>query len=415
MSRLTLTKGRTGANTLTDYVKCSALVGYFGTTKPKSPVEGKIYLEEDKPITLYTVDDIASYGITDTLLTHHISEYFRVSGSGAVLWLLSVSEGDKSFKSLIESESVKKMIAQADGNIFNLGFAYLPEMSVAKVDGMPQGLMEAIQAAQALSDWTFSTNRPLCIGLEGAGYAGQAASVLNLRDLKISETEFNAPNVSVVIGQDWDFADSLKNEAQYYAAIGTLLGAMAKRPVSLNIGEVGTMPLTDATRGGWINAGLSNHVKVKDQEAELETLNTKGYILAEYYSGIAVFNDGHNCAREVIDADGNMSESSMALARTNCKVFRELYEAYLPKIKSSPPLDRTGKLTTGMIRYYEGFGDDVFARMSAAGEISAGETTVDPDSDLVTGNKSLDVSYDWMPIGCIGRINGVINIKRSLV
>lgn len=93
MSRLTLTKGRTGANTLTDYVKCSALVGYFGTTKPKSPVEGKIYLEEDKPITLYTVDDIASYGITDTLLTHHISEYFRVSGSGACTLVIECFRG----------------------------------------------------------------------------------------------------------------------------------------------------------------------------------------------------------------------------------------------------------------------------------------------------------------------------------
>ena len=175
------------------------------------------------------------------------------------------------------------------------------------------------------------------------------------------------------------------------------------------------MILTDANRGNWINAGFSSHEKVREKENELEGLNEKGYIFGEYYSGVVCLNDDHVCAPVVVDKDGNMNESTIALSRTNCKVMRELYSVYLPKIKSTVPLDAsTGKLTTGMVKYFEGIGNDVFSNMAAKQEVSGGNTEIDADSNLIYGDKTLTVYYGWVPMGCIGRIDGTVNIKTSI-
>ena len=218
-----------------------------------------------------------------------------------------------------------------------------------------------------------------------------------------------------MMGQDWDFAEQRTGMERKYAAVGTLLGCMAAQPVSYNVGEVATMTLTDAVRGYWVNAGLSSHEKVKEKEDELDGLNEKGYLFGEYYSGMVCLNDDPVCARIVEDKEGNLSESTMALSRTNCKVMRELHTAYLPKVKSTIPVDaKTGKMGTGTVKYFEDIGNDVFKNMAARQELSDGETEVDGESNLLTGDRVLNVYYRWVPMGCIGGIAGTVNIKTSI-
>jgi hypothetical protein len=414
MSRVTIKKGKVGKSVLGGYEKVSALVGCFGAIG-----SGNTKLSAGDFALLSSVNDMAAFGISESansLLYHHITEYFRIGGKGVKLYVLNVADGGKDYASLINDADVKKMIAASDGQIFNLGFCYIPEPSVTMVDGLPEDIIPAIKAAQVLADWTQETNRPLHIVLECAGIENvTAATMLNLRDIKTDGVPVSCNQVSVVIGQDWDFAETLSGNEKKYAAVGALLGCMAYQPVSYNIGEVATMILTDANRGNWINAGFSSHEKVREKENELEGLNEKGYIFGEYYSGVVCLNDDHVCAPVVVDKDGNMNESTIALSRTNCKVMRELYSVYLPKIKSTVPLDAsTGKLTTGMVKYFEGIGNDVFSNMAAKQEVSGGNTEIDADSNLIYGDKTLTVYYGWVPMGCIGRIDGTVNIKTSI-
>ena len=415
MSRVNIRKGKVGKNVLGSYEKVSALVGYFGVIG-----SGKTTIAEGSYALLSAATDMAAFGISETanmLLYHHITEYFRISGKGAQLYVLNVAKsGEAKFVDLIQDASVKRMISGADGKIFNLGFSYIPESGASKVDGLPDGIVPAIKAAQVLADWTQTTNRPVHVVLEAAGLeAVTAATIANLRDLKTDGTPVDCPQVSVMIGQDWTFAETLSGQEQKYADVGILLGCMAAQPVSYNVGEVATMILTDATRGNWVNAGLSSHERIKDKESELEGLNAKGYIFGEYYSGVVCLNDDHVCARVVVDKDGNMSESTIALSRTNNEVIRELYSAYLPTVKSTVPLDpSTGKLTPGMVKYFEDIGGNVFENMSARKELSAGETQVDADSNLLVGEKVLTVFFRWVPMGCIGSIEGTVNIKTSI-
>ncbi|WP_042367931.1 DUF2586 family protein [Bacteroides neonati] len=409
-NRIIIGKGKVGKSVLGGVEKTSALVGYFGNLS--SFGEGEFIL-------LSAVTDMAAFGINETtsgLLHHHITEYFRMGGKGARLYVLNVEKGEAAgLAALVSHASVKRMIAATDGQIFNLGFSYVPQ-TVTKVDGLPDEIIPAVKAAQVLADWAQQTNRPLHVALEGAGLGTvTAATMANLRELKTDSTAVNCPQVSVMIGQDWDYAETRTGAEQKYADVGALLGVMAAQPVSYNIGEVATMMLTDANRGSWVNAGLSSHEKVREKETELNGLNSKGYIFGEYYSGAVCLNDDHVCARIVVDKDGNISESTIAMSRTNCKVMRELYAAYLPKIKSTVPLDaKTGKLGTGMVKYLEDIGNNVFANMTAKQEVSGGETQVDGDSNLMVGDRVLKVYFRWVPMGCIGVIEGTVNIKTSI-
>lgn len=413
-NRVNIRKGKMGRNAAGGYEKVSALVGYFGAVG-----NGETTLAEGKYALLASVNDMTAYGISETanaLLYHHITEYFRMGGKGAQLYVLNVAKGENGkYADLINDEAVMKLIAESDGRVFNLGFAYIPE-KVTMVDGMPDEITGAIVEAQLLADWARQGGRPLHVVLECAGLNNvMAATMGSLRELKVEGVALDCPQVSVMIGQDWGFAERLTGMEQKYAAVGSLLGCMAAQPVSYNIGEVATMMLTDASRGNWVNAGLSSHERVKDKEKELEGLNRKGYILGEYYSGVVCLNDDHVCARIVVDKDGNMSESTIAMSRTNCKVIRELYEAYQQKVKSTVPVDPvTGKLTTGMVKYFEDIGNDIFANMAAKQELSGGETEVDEDSNLMTGERTLEVYFRWVPMGCIGSIEGTVNVKSSI-
>ncbi|GHV13627.1 hypothetical protein FACS1894169_01030 [Bacteroidia bacterium] len=412
-NRVNLKKGKVGASILGGYEKTSALVGVFGT------IEGTAgELETGKPVQFFNSVEAEGYGVaSNKLLQHHISEYFRMAavngGTGATLYVLNLDDQD-SFADLINDEAVKQMVADADGQIFNIGFDFIPK-STTYVDGLNEETLPAMKAAQAFADWCLETKRPLHCVVSGAAYKGAAASALNLRAITQSAASVELPQVSLVIGQDYDFAETLTGSAQKYAAVGTLLGCFAAQPVSYNIGEVETMSLTSPARSLWLNAGLSSHVRVKEVEAELDSLNTKGYIFGEYYSGQVVFNDDHVCTPVIVDAEGNMNEHTAALSRTNAKVFREIYKAYLPKIKSTVPVDaRTGLLGVGMLKYFEGIGNDIFGLMQNNSEISGGETEVDPESNLLFGDKALNVFYNWVPMGSIGQINGTVNIKRQL-
>ena len=413
-NRVSLKKGKVGASILGGYERTSALVGAFGAVEGAT---GK--LETGKPVQFYNAIEAEGYGIaSNKLLQHHVSEYFRMAGvnggTGATLYVLNLN--DKStFADLINDEAVKQMIATADGQIFNIAFDRVPK-ATTYLDGLNIETLAAMKAAQAFADWCAETKRPLHCIVSGADYKGAAASALDLRAIKQGDAAVMLPQVSLVIGQDYDFAETLEGAAQKYAAVGSLLGCMAAQPVSYNVGEVESMSLTNAGRSLWLNAGLSSHVRVKEVEAELDSLNKKGYVFGEYYSGQVVFNDDHVCTPVIVDAEGNMNEHTIALSRTNAKVFREIYKAYLPKIKSTVPVDaNTGLLGVGMLKYFEGIGNDVFGLMQNSNEISGGITEIDPNSNLLFGDKALNVFYNWVPMGSIGQINGTVNIKRALL
>lgn len=245
--------------------------------------------------------------------------------------------------------------------------------------------------------------------------SGTIAAAQDLRAI----VNVKATKVSVITGQDYDFAHTLDAIGQKHAAVGNALGCVAHARINQNIGEVDELAgfnLTNAALSKWLTPGLSSHKKASEVEADWDVLDGKGYIFAQTYTGAdgVRWNNDHTCTPIERDAEGKVNEYSISLGRTVDKAVRKLRAALLPKVKSVQPINpQTGKLPPGVVKYFAGLGDNELQDMQNAGEISSGKTIVDPDSNLLTPPRILKASYSVVPYGTIDEIQGTINLTVS--
>lgn len=421
-----INKGKVGPNAL------SGNDGESGLILHGVSVAGNIELGEVK--TLFSLNDAtdlgldAAYDSTNNVRVYrHIKEFYRIltklNVQGMPLHIMlvdnSVTGGnlDVTLADIFEdtaSTYAKKMLINADGEIkllaaaINPGAGYVPVI----LDNMDAEVRNAIPKAQLFADWAWDTNKPVHVFLEGREFTGTAAAALDLKDNGV-----DGENVSLTILQDYLYADGLDAVGQKYADVGTLLGVAAAIAVNENVGELESLDIQDIARAVFLNPGISSHQSLKEVIQDAATFDTKGYIMGvsyDDYPGI-YFNDQHCCVAQKIDDEGRENINTIALSRTTAKLRRGLRKRYLPKIKSTHRVDATtGKLPPGKIQYFQGIGNAVFNQMDAAGEISGGRTIVDPNSDLQTAPRALNVDYELVPTVSIGVIRGSLNVKTSL-
>jgi len=383
-------------------------------------------LEFGKVYTLTSIDDAKELlGIdakydkdNDVVLFHHIDEFYRMSVPGTKLYLMVVGKEILPVTILEDTAGIyaKKLIIEAKGAVRQLAVAFNPTSTYATTETATNSVNDDVKAAipkgQALATWAYETERPLQILLEGRAFSATSpTAVIDLRTL-------NADKVSVVIGQDYGHASSTDVGAinKKYASVGTALGTLSGINVNQNIGEVETLNLSNATRNKFVKAGLSSHKTIEEAEALLEKLEERGYIFPVSYTGISGYrwNNDHVCAPETVDADGLMNESTIAYGRTMDDATRRLRKQLLPKIRSVQPVDASGLLPVGVVKSFDSLGDEIFQDMQAEGLISSGKTYTDATSDLLTGDKALKIAFDLQPTGSINKIQGTINLKKSL-
>lgn len=410
LSGIKIEKGRLGANRRNAGYAISGLI--------ISAIAASA-LALDTPTTVYNMNDVKTLGITaeydatNNINVHrHLSEFYRNAGEGTELHLVLVAK-TVNLSTICETKA-RTLLAFAKGSIKQLAMAIntADEAVVVPLNGIPTDVYNAIPKAQALYNWADSLFMPCQIILECYQHTGSAASSANLRDLENLE----ADKVTLVNGQDFLYASTKTGNAQKFADVGTVLGIMAKANVNQNIGNNEIFDITDATKGIWIEPGISSHKKNSELISDLQTLEDKGYVFGVTYTGLAGvrINNDHVCAPIVIDADYKVNEHTIALGRTSDKARRELRSVYLPKVKTDWLLDEvTGKLRPATIVALEDIGDKVFGDMVRNGEITYGKTFVDGDSDLIVA-KELKVSYVIVPRGNIGEIKGTINFKTQV-
>lgn len=404
-------KGKIGANTITTGDGISGLI--IATPKPEGTEYGKV-------LELFNLTDALNLEITSLFdeyqgvhLYRHISEYFRIAGEGQKLYLMLVP-GTVTMQEICEdtdNQYAKKILIEAKGEIKQLAIGVNARTPQLYLNGLPLEVYNSIALAQALAEWAYTFHFPCQILLEGYDYQGSAASAANLRNLSVQ-----APKVSIVIGQDWNYADAFTNQAQKLADIGTALGTVAACRINQNMGENESFNLSDALRAVWLVPGLSSHQKNKEVFSDLQTLENKGYIFGVTYTGLAGvrWNNDHTCTPIIRDAEGNVNEHTIAYGRTLDKAVRLLRIALLPEVKKSHPINpKTGLLPIGVIKNFEGIGNTVLGDMVNRKEITDGRMIVDPTSDLIIA-KLLKSAFEISPFGVIGGIFGTINLKTNL-
>lgn len=417
-----INRGKPGANVLSGSDGTSALVVNGPEVVAAEGVSG---VDAGVVYTLFGIKDAEAMGLTaaydytnDVRVHYHIAEFYRRRGEGTKLYLVMYSASETMIDAFGD-EYAKKAIIEANGEICQMGFAYNPASgySPTYVDGLEADIRECIPAAQNFYDWADETFRPVQIVLEGRGFNATGATALDLRNISTNGVVLKAHKVSLCIGQDWDYAETLDDIGKQHAAVGTLLGDMATVAVNQNVGEVETREVSDAVKVKFLTCGLSNHKKLSEVENDLGTLDAKGYIFLIRYANYSghFWNGDHTCTPVEVDSDGNMNEFCIAYGRTMDKARKTLRTALLPKVKTVQPVDSaTGKLPTGVVKYFEGIGDKALGRMEAAFELSAGKTYVDANSNLLIPPRELKVSFTAVPYGTVDEIKGTINLKTNL-
>lgn len=403
-------KGKVGANRLNNDRAVSGLI----ISSPVNPLLGF-----KTTVQLYGMYDAELYGIVPAFdvdnnvnVHRHVREFYRMAGEGTELNLMLVPQTETLKTICLDTagDKYQRLLVDADFKIHQFAVALNPTAAPTVVDGLPTDVFDAIPLAQGAAEWAYDQFMPTHVFLEGYGLAAASAVVPDLRDID----NVTATKVTLVIGQDWQYAETKTGLAQKFADVGTVLGVCASAAINQNIGDNEAFDLTNATKQAWLVPGLSNHKTIKEVHAQLQTFENKGYVFGVTYPGLAGvrINNDHVCAPIVIDSDGNMNEHTIAYGRVMDDCARQLRTAYLPKIKKTYPVNAAGKLPTGVVVTLETIGDDIFADMVNAVELSAGKTTVDPESDLLVA-KELKVAFNIQPTGVLGYLNGTINLKAK--
>ncbi len=416
-----LQKGKPGAN-------AENLDGCCGLLSINGNITDGISLEADKMYLFRSLKEAEYYGITQELdnnhnivLYRHLSEFFRLAPKNTKLYFMTTSYND----SLVDKlDSIKQLVLEAKGEIRNVGVAFNPKSDYTSnhVDGLELFVREGLSKAQEICDWSFEKDYPINAILEGKN-AQMNPSVLNLRNILVDSQIARYENVAVCVAQDYNYADKLTGMSRLYADVGTMLGTIARTSVNQNIGEVGeesdlnSLNISDATKKIWTNAGFSNHTTLVANDDLKQTYENKGYVFAVDYVGAVGYrwNNDHTCTPIIIDDEGNMNIHNLALARTLNKLARLVRMKLLPKVKSTVQVDtKTGLLPPGIIKWFEDLGSEAVVQMQRDNEISGGQVTVDPNSNLFGAKKELGVYYIMVPTGTIGQIKGILNIKKSI-
>lgn len=405
-----INKGKVGANRLGNDRRVSAII----VSSPVIPL-----LAFKTTVQLFGLYDAEQYGITAAFdatnnvnVYRHVREFYRMAGEGVPLNFMVVAQTEtlQSITQDTAGDKIKRLLVDSDYKVRQLAVALNPTALATSVDGLIPDVLASIPLAQGTAEWAYDQFMPTHLFLEGYGLNGLASVVPDLRDIENVE----ATKVTMVIGQDWQYAETKTGIAKKFADVGTVLGVCAAAAINQNIGDNEAFNLMDATKQAWMVPGLSNHKTNKEVYAELQTFEDKGYVFGVTYPGLAGvrINNDHVCAPIKIDAEGNMNEHTIAYGRVMDDCARRLRTAYLPKIKKTYPVDAAGKLPTGVRVSLETIGDTIFTDMQNSVEISAGKTTVDPESDLLVA-KELKVAYKVQPTGVLGFLNGTINLKAK--
>jgi hypothetical protein len=410
LNAVDIKKGKVGANRLNNDRSVSAII----VGSPVIPA-----LPFKKTVQLYGLFDAAQYGITEAFdknnnvnVYRHIREFYRMAGEGRLLNFMVVPQTETltTITQDTAGDKLKRLLIDSDYKVRQLAVALNPTVAAVPVDGLVPDIFGAIPFAQGMAQWAYDQFMPTHIFLEGYQLGGLASVVPNLRAIN----NIKATKVTMVIGQDWQYAETKTGIAQKLADVGTVLGVCAAAAINQNIGDNEAFDLMDATKSAWMVPGLSSHQTNKEVFEQLQTFEDKGYVFGITYPGLAGvrINNDHVCAPVIIDSEGNLNEHTIAYGRVMDDCARQLRTAYLPKIKKTYPVNDAGKLPTGIRVGLETIGDNIFTDMENATEISGGKTTIDPDSDLLVA-KELKVAYSVQPTGVLGYLNGTINLKST--
>lgn len=361
------------------YVNISFQNGQLGITEPTAdgicgliPAGAVVVASyEENNGTAYLVNSLGciTKSGTDALTYEMIREFFDEAGEGALLWLLNYKPTT-------------------------------PELGVATLQALANGACRAIGVVEPLTANAVATDvaalQTAAEGLVASYSPAMVVAGIKTPDTIGSATALaNANRVAVVCGNEItgvSATDAILDDA---AAVGLLLGRIAKNPVEVSVARVAD---------GAIKADDLRFGTDKITKADASTLSGKGYIVPRTWVGKSgFFWSSDSMAVEVTD-----DYSLIPRRRTIDKAFRIAYKALLDEVGTQIPVTSTGTIPVATAKSIEALVETALER----GMTNQGNLGTDPDDDTdngiivyvnpnqnVVGTSQLKVSVKVKPYG----------------
>ena len=380
--------------------------GVVGLVTTAVGVTGATGLKLAAPYILRKLDDLVALGVTsgdgdkNAFLYRHVEEFYDEAGDGAELWIMGFPDTELQ-SDLVDKtrETAKKLIQAANGRICALAVAFNPAAGYKPTiaNGLDADLTAAMLKAQALAEWATNTlYAPLFVLLEAREYAGAPTSLVNL-----STYAYN--RVGVLLGDT--------SAGSSGAAIGLLLGRIARIPVQRHIGRVRDLAVKSLT------AFVGD---TPAERADAETINDKGYITFRTFVGKAgYFFSDDSLATAVAD-----DYRSIARRRTIDKAYRIAYQTLLEFLNEEIPITNEGKIVPAMAKSWEAEVETaIISQMGAEGNLGVDPTDssdtgvkcfINPEQNIVSTNR-VKISLKVKPYGYAKYIDvklGFITINK---
>lgn len=367
--------------------------GICGLIASGAAVVGGVQLNE--VYKLESLDDAVALGIDsdydtgEILVYEHVKEFFRIYPSG-VLYILVVAQTE-TFANMVDSTiatNALKLMTESKGDIRQLGVVYNPAVAVAD----QTALLAAVAKAQEFATAQAAAFRPIIVVLEGKGYDPDAG---------ISGRTLNAKNVSVVVGQSM----SIAADHPTYAAVGTILGAIARSRVNASIAWVQNNNLLGGTlqEAAVAGANISTYL-----DGDISDMDADGVIMFVSHVGFSGLypNDSHACVE--LTSDFAYIEDNRVIN----KASRLVRAALLPRVASPQLIDsETGQLELQVVKDFESVGTRALEELLKNEECSSIDVYVDPAQNILTTSE-LKVEFDIVPTGTARKIKGSIGFTN---
>jgi hypothetical protein len=317
----------------------------------------------------------------DKLYSHQIGMFFKYAPAGRINFI--AVPDNLTVTQVVQKAEVLEAIRLVK-NVTGLAIAIPADVTTTfgHVETV-QAMVNAFAAEHRLLDFVL---------LPAKGNAADT-TIANYPDLRTKV----APNVSVSIAQDPAVA-ALDVAYAKYADWGTVLGGLAVRKISENLGSVDIINKPDAKKGDenysltddtvWASASLSDGKKVNALSAvDKKALTDKGYIYAGGYEGYGgiYFNSSPTCI---------IPGSDYAYIERNSvwnEAARIIRGTLMPKVKGKIKKDpSTGFILSSTLVTWKSALNKALEKLQAADEISGFSIYIDP-KQIVTANSPVKV------------------------
>lgn len=339
------------------------------------------------PYVLRKYGDIETLGATaanNAFMHRHVAEFYAEAGDGAELWLMGIANTVTPATAADRTQDfAKKLIQSANGRLRALGIACLPAngYSPTITDGVDGNLWTAAANAQALGEWAAtSLFAPLVIALEARYFSGTATALKDLTTLSYNRVGILLGNTQAASGTDAG------------AAIGLLMGRIARIPVQRHIGRV---------RDGATNSTTAYIKDTTVENADVETVHDKGYITFRTFVGKSGYYFSDDSLATAVADDYR----SLARRRTVDKAYRIAYATLVEYLNGEIPVTNSGELVPAQAKSWESEVESAIVnQMTVEGNLS-----IDPDDPTDKGVKCF-VDYA-QKVAATGKIEVSLKVK----